>query len=71
MTNDDMRQLTRRAWVVSHDKYKDALDAVDRTGERWAHNETRINRARFDAAQSHLRQVERDLYGQWDKENPS
>jgi hypothetical protein len=71
MTNDDTRQQTRRDWVVSQAKYRNALEAVDRTGERWAHNTTPNNRAHFDVAMSHLRQVEQDLYEQWNKENPS
>jgi hypothetical protein len=71
MSTDDMRQLARRAWIISHDRYCAALEACDRTGERWAHNKTGPNRARFDAAQKRLREVEQDLYAEYDKKNPS
>jgi hypothetical protein len=56
----------RRAWIVAQDSYVDALAALDRIGEAWAHNKTGFNRRRFDEAQTRLRDIERRLGEQFD-----
>jgi hypothetical protein len=57
---------TRRAWIIAQDTYIEALEQLDRAGDRLAFNRSHANRRHFGRAQSHLRDVERRLGEQWD-----
>jgi hypothetical protein len=64
--NIDVALDARRAWVVTQPAYIDALERLDRAGERYSDNHSPRNRGAFYLAADALAATERMLNDAYD-----